>query len=104
MTDDVEEILANHWLAAAKVHVEHLECGEFVDYGERFGGGELFGVAATRRAETVNARQVAGIGEFPGETDRSIETTLELLHERWGLRNRGGLGDGDVGHVVGSFA
>ncbi len=82
--DDVEEITPQHGLAAAHVHVEHLQIGELVDDRERLGGGELVGVAPAGARQAVHARQVAGVGELPGETDGGVEAGLELVDERWG--------------------
>ncbi len=92
--DDLEEVLAQHRLAAADVDVEDLQRGQLVDEVLGLGGAELLGIPATGARQAVHAGQVAGVGELPGEADGRVETALELLDQRRGLR--------DGAHAAGS--
>ena len=52
-------------------------------------GGQLPRVAPPRRAEAVDALQVAGVGPLPGEADGGVEPGLELVaHRRAPRRGR----------------
>ena len=76
--DEFEEVAANHRLAPADVDVEHLQVAQLVEHPLGLGGGQLAVVTLTRRRQAVDAGQVAGVGQFPGEADRCVEARLEL--------------------------
>ena len=88
---EVEEVGADGGLSATDVDVEDLHALELVDERPALGGGELTGVAAARAGEAVDARQVAGVGQLPGQTDRRVEPRLEEVDEAGGggARRRG---------------
>src|SRR6056297_3351183 len=79
--EELEEVTPDHRFAPADVDVEHLEVVQFVEHGLGLVGGELARVAASRRRQAVDALEVAGVGEFPREADRGIETALELFDQ-----------------------
>src|SRR5205814_9527670 len=70
------------WFTAADVHVEHLHSFELVDDALGFGCRQLSGITATGTRQAVSARQVARIGEFPGQADRGIESMGEVIDKR----------------------
>ncbi len=82
VVDELEEVAADHRLAAADVDVEDLQGTELVEHGDRLSSRQLVRVAPARRREAVDARQVAGVGQLPGQADRGVEAGLELLGER----------------------
>ena len=77
----LEEVAADHRLAAADVDVEDLQVVQFVEHRLRLVGGQLARVAPPGRRQAVHALEVAGVGQFPGETDRGVEAALELFNE-----------------------
>ena len=90
VVDDVEEVSPDHGLAAADVHVEHLQLTQLVDHRHGLGGGKLPRVALAAGGQAMHAGQVAGVGQFPGQTDGGVEPRLELGAERLsGLRGSG---------------
>ena len=89
VVDEFPEVGTDGGFAAADVDVEDLHALELVDDRLALGGGQLARVAPSGRGQAVHAGQVAGVGEFPGQADGSIEAELELVDERQG---RGGHG------------
>ena len=87
--EQVEEVRAQHGLAAADVHVEHLHGSQLVHHAAGLGRRQLPRVAAARRAEAVDAGQVAGVGELPGQADRGVEPLGEPLPQGHGLNRHG---------------
>ena len=81
VVEEFPEVRAHGGLAAADVDVEHLHALKFVDDGLALLGGELARVALARRRQAVHTRQVAGVGQFPGQADRRIEAAFELFDE-----------------------
>ncbi len=81
VVDDLEEVAADHRLATADVDVEDLQRTQLVEHGDRLGGRQLVRVAPSRRRQAVDARQVAGVGQLPGQADRGVESGLELVGE-----------------------
>ena len=81
VADQVHEVRAQHGLAAADVHVEHLEVDHLVDDVARLGRRQLGGITPARRTQAVHAGQVAGVGQLPGQADGCIEPQAELVLE-----------------------
>ena len=79
--EQLEEVAADHRFAAADVDVEHLQGLQLVEHGLGFVGGQLARVAAPRRRQAVDALEVAGVRELPGETDGGVEAALQLLDQ-----------------------
>src|SRR4029078_2707937 len=67
---------------AASVDVDDLHPLELVDHRLALGGGQLARVAAAGGAQTVPARQVAGVRQLPRQADRSVEPAIKLVVER----------------------
>ena len=78
----LEEVAADHRLAAADVDVEDLQVVQLVEHRLGLGGGQLARVAPARRRQAVHALQVAGVGQLPREADRRVEPALQLLNQR----------------------
>ena len=104
VADEMPEVLANRGFAATDIDVEDLHPLQFVDDGLALLGREFARVTATRRRQAVHALQVAGVGEFPRETDRGVEPPLHLFGEAGLLRRRQdevvGAGFFDQGHAT----
>jgi hypothetical protein len=83
VVDELPEIGPHSRFATADVHVEHLHAHQLVDDVHALAGGQLTGIALSRRGEAVHTRQVAGVRELPGQTDRRVEAALELVHQSW---------------------
>ena len=81
VVDEMPEVAADGWFASADVDVEDLHPLKFVDYGFGFFGGEFARVAPARRTEAVNALQVAGICQLPGQADGGVKSRLHLVGE-----------------------
>ena len=79
------EVRAHSGFAAADVDVEHLHAFQLVDDVLALPGGQLPRIALARRRQAVHARQVAGVGQLPGQADRRVQAVLELL-DRAGAR------------------
>ena len=79
--DEFEEVASDHRLAAADVDVEHLQVMQFVEHRFGLDRGEFAGIATARRRQAVHTLEVAGVGEFPREADRSVEPALQLVNE-----------------------
>ena len=79
VVDEFPEVRPHSRFAATDADVEHLHALELVDDVLALLRGQLAGVALARRRQAVHARQVAGVGEFPRQADRRVETVLELL-------------------------
>ena len=91
VVDDLPEVGAHGGLAAADVDVEDLHALEFVDDGLGLVRRQLARVPPAGTRETVHAREVAGVGEFPRQADRCVETVLEQIDQTAGRgprRNR----------------
>ncbi len=88
VADQVEEVRAQHRLAPADIDVEDLHGGQLVHDVTGFGRRQLHRVAATRRAQAVHARQIAGVGQLPGQADRCFEALGEPLAQRHDLGGR----------------
>ena len=72
--DDLEEVGADHRLAAADVDVEDLQALRARRSTAKHSSvRQLARVAASRRAEAVDAREVAGVGQLPREADGGVE-------------------------------
>ncbi|CAB4573268.1 unannotated protein [freshwater metagenome] len=80
--EQLEEVSADHGLATTDVDVEDLQVAQFVEHALGLGGGQLALVALAAGRQTVHALQVAGVGEFPRETDRGVEAPLHLINQR----------------------
>ena len=83
--DELEEVAADHRLAPTDVHVEDLEGCHLVDEAGGLFGRELRRVSSAGARQAMGARQVAGIGQLPGEADRRSQPELEAVLERWSL-------------------
>jgi hypothetical protein len=79
--EQLEEVATDHRLAATDVDVEHLEVVQLVEHGLRLVGRQFARVTSTGRRQAVHALEVAGVGEFPRETDRGVEAALQLLNQ-----------------------
>src|SRR5271154_971792 len=77
--NEVEEVASNHRFTPADVDVKDLHGGDLVDESLRLGGGQLSRITPSRGGETVCAGQVARVREFPGQTDRCGESSLEAV-------------------------
>ena len=98
VVDELPEVGPHGGLAAADVHVEHLHPLELVDDGLALLGAELAGVPPAGARQAVDAGQVAGVRELPGEADGGVEAVLELVDER----SDGGGRRRDRGHATSS--
>ena len=79
--DELPEVRSHRGFPAADVDVEDLHALKFVDdryalFGREFAGSRL------PDEDRQCTGQVAGVGELPGQADRSVESALELLDER----------------------
>lgn len=79
--EQVPEVRSHRGFATPDVHVEHLHGLEFVDHRLALTGGEFAWVASARRGQAVHTGQVAGVGEFPRQTDRCGQSPLEAFHQ-----------------------
>ena len=68
---------------------------------DRTRAAQLARVAPPRRRQAVHAREVAGVGELPGQADRGVQAVLELVDQAAadGARGRGGSGRQESGHA-----
>ena len=69
MFKNLKEVFANHWLATTNVDVEHLQVAQLIKHILHLVSVEFAWVAATTAGQTMDALQVAGIGEFPCQTN-----------------------------------
>src|SRR5690606_23671901 len=76
--DDLPEVRTHGRFAAPDVHVEHLQALEFVDDRLAFLCGQFTGIAAAGGGQAVHAREIAGVGQFPRQADRCVESVLEM--------------------------
>ena len=81
VVDQLPEVGPDRGLAAADVDVEHLHALQRVDDRLALVGAQLARVAAAGRRQAVHARQVARVGELPGQADRRVEAELEQVGE-----------------------
>ena len=88
VVDELEEVAANHRLAATDVDVEDLQIAQLVEDALGLGGGQLARVASPTGRQAVHALQVARVGQLPGQADRGIEPALQLLNQRLGAHGR----------------
>ena len=88
VVDELEEVAADHRLAAADVDVEDLQLAELVEHALGFGRGQLARIASAARRQAVHTLQVAGVGQFPRQADGRVEPVLELLNQRLGAHGR----------------
>src|SRR5262249_18090183 len=79
VVEQIQEILSNCGLTTADVHVEHLHAFQFVDHRLALGGAQLARIPAAGAGQAVDAGQVAGIGQLPGQADGSVQAECELL-------------------------
>ena len=93
VADQVPEVGPHGRLTAADVHVEHLHALHLVDQCPALRGGQLPRVAAPGTGQAVHARQVARVGQLPGQADRRGQAVLELLDqgERGSSSGHGGV-------------
>ena len=68
---------------AADVDVEHLHAFQLVDDVLAVLRGQLTRIAFARRRQAVHARQVARVGQLPGQADGCVQPMLELLDQPW---------------------
>src|SRR4029077_4403731 len=88
VAEQAPEVGPHSRLTAADVHVEDLHALHLVDQRPALRGGQLPRVAAPGARQAVHARQVARVGQLPGQADRRGQAVLELL----GQGERGGSG------------
>ena len=81
VVDELPEVPPDRRLAAADVDVEHLHALELVDHRHALRRGQLARIAPARARQAVDAGQVAGVGQLPGQADRRVQTSLELIDE-----------------------
>ena len=93
VADQIPEVGPDGRLTAADVHVEHLHALHLVDQCPALRGGQLPRIAAPGAGQAVHARQVARVGQFPGQADRRGQAVLELLDqgERGSSSGHGGV-------------
>jgi hypothetical protein len=75
---NLEEVFANHWLATTNVDVEHLQVAQLIEHVLYLIGIEFAWVAAATAGQTMDALQVACIGEFPCQTNWCVKSAFEL--------------------------
>jgi hypothetical protein len=78
VVDDVPEVPAHRGLAA-DVDLEDLHALELVDDGHALDRRQLARVPASGARQAMHAREVAGVGQLPGEADRGVEPGLEVV-------------------------
>ena len=93
--EQMPEIRTYRRLATADVYVEHLHALKLIDDCLALLRRELARIAAAGGGQAVHAGEIACVGEFPGQADRSVESELKLLDERATLGSRL---SGDVRH------
>ncbi|OXR39629.1 hypothetical protein B7C42_08303 [Nocardia cerradoensis] len=81
VVEQFPEVAAHGGFAAADVDVEDLHAFQLVDERLALGGRQLSWVAAARRGQAVLTRQIAGVGEFPGQADRGVEAVFEMFDQ-----------------------
>ncbi len=81
VVDEFPKVRPHGGFAAADVDVEHLHALELVDDVFALLRRQLARVALAGRGQAMHARQVAGVGEFPRQADRRVQTMLELLDQ-----------------------
>ncbi len=92
VVDQLPEVRTDGRLPTADVDVEDLHPLELVDDGLALVGAQLAWVPATGAGQAMHARQIAGVGEFPGEADRGVQPVLEQVDQPTGRRRN--IGDG----------
>ena len=55
---------------------------KLVEHGDRLSRRQLVRVTPARRRQAVDAGEVAGVGQLPGQADRGVEPALEVVGER----------------------
>jgi hypothetical protein len=81
VVEQLPEVRPYRRLAAADVDVEDLHPLQFVDHALGLRGGQLPRVPASGGRQAVHARQVAGVGELPGQADRRVQPVLEVVDQ-----------------------
>ena len=103
VVDEFPEVRPHSRFTAADVDVEHLHALELVDDVLALLRGQLARIALARRGQAVHTRQVAGVGQLPGQTDRRVEPVLELLDQPWHRLGIGAGAESRHGHVVSRY-
>ena len=81
VVDELPEIRPHRRLTATDIDVEHLHLLQLVDDRLALLGAQFTRITTTRRGQAMHARQIAGVRQFPRQTDRCVETELELIDE-----------------------
>jgi hypothetical protein len=79
--DQLPEVRPDRRFSTTDVDVEDLHPLELIDDRLALLGAQLARVASSRRRQAVRAREIAGVGQFPGQADRGVEPELELLDQ-----------------------
>jgi hypothetical protein len=84
VVQQLPEVRAHGRLATTDVDVEDLHALQLVDDGLGLGGAQLARVTPPGAGQAVHAREVARVGELPGQADGRVQAVLEVVDQLHG--------------------